>query len=65
MALAGFQTALGRLVRAHNGNDPLQGVDLDTNERAYIEAMAESAGLHFTISIQRSWCIGRATKADL
>jgi|ERR1700686_5145414 len=63
MALIDFQTALGRLVRVRDGKDPLRGLNLDTGERSYIEALTESAGFRFSVSIQRSWCIGRAAKS--
>lgn len=63
MALIDFQTALGRLVRASNGSDPLRGLNLDPGERSYLQALTESAGFRFTVSVQRSWCIGRAAKA--
>lgn len=63
MALIDFQTALGRLVRAPHGGDPLRDLNLDTTEHSYIQALTESTGFRFTVSIQRSWCIGRAEKA--
>jgi hypothetical protein len=63
MALIDFQTALGRLVRAPNGNDPLRGLKLDRGELLYIQALTESAGFRFSVGIQRSWCLGRAEKS--
>lgn len=63
MALIDFQTALGRLLRVQDGTDPLRGLDLDPDERSYIESLTERAGFHFSVSIQRSWCIGRAAKS--
>ena len=63
MALIDFQTALGRLVRVQDGREPLRGLNLDSGERSYIEAVTQSAGFRFSVSIQRSWCIGRAAKS--
>jgi hypothetical protein len=63
MALRDFQTALGRLVRAPDGRDPLGGLCLDERERASIETLSHSAGFRFTVDVQRSWCVGRAMNA--
>lgn len=63
MALADFQTALGRLVGTQNGTDPFRGLNLDIGETLNIQALQESAGFVFCRSIQRSWCIGRAAKS--
>lgn len=63
MALIDFQTALGRLVGAQQGTNPLDGLNLDTGESQYLKALQKSAGFLFCKSIQRSWCIGRAAKS--
>lgn len=63
MALLDYQTALGRLVRAPDGTDPLRSLRLDEGERSCIEALKASAGYRFTIGVQRSWCVGRAARA--
>jgi hypothetical protein len=63
MALIDFQTALGRLVRAPDGGDPLRRLSLDNRERSSIAALTGSAGFRVTVAIQRSWCEGRAAKA--
>jgi len=63
VALIDFQTALGRLVRVPDDKNPLRGLNLDTGERLYIEALKENAGFRFSVSIQRSWSIGRAAKS--
>src|SRR5215471_3609311 len=63
MALQDFQTALGRLVRAPDGRDPSQSLCLDPRERLCIDRLSQSAGLRFTVDVQRSWCIGRTMNA--
>ena len=63
MALIDFQTALGRLVRAPDGGDPLRRLSLDDRERLSIAALTGSAGFRVTVAIQRSWCEGRASRA--
>ncbi|MFY9727185.1 MAG: hypothetical protein WB579_06640 [Bryobacteraceae bacterium] len=63
MALLDYQTALGRLVRAPDGADPLRSLRLDERERSSIEALRLSAGYRFTVGVQRSWCVGRAERA--
>src|SRR5262249_11856823 len=63
MALRDFQTALGRLVRAHDGRDPLRSLCLDERERSSIETLSQSAGFRFTVDVQRSWCVGRTMNA--
>src|SRR5579871_5357901 len=60
MALRDFQTALGRMIQARRAEDPLQGLALTPEERARLTALTASVGFHFTVSIQRSWCTGRA-----
>jgi hypothetical protein len=61
--LLDLQTALGRLVRVSAAADPFEGLRLDPGERAWLDALADSAGFRFTIDVQRSWCAGRSAKA--
>jgi hypothetical protein len=63
MALLDFETALGRLVRVQTSENPFRGLDLAASERAKLATIGESAGFHFTVTVQRSWCRGRAAKA--
>lgn len=63
MPLVDFQTALGRLVGAQQGTNPLDGLNLETRESQYLEALQKTPGFLFSRSIQRSWCIGRAAKS--
>ncbi|MGD0666155.1 MAG: hypothetical protein ABSB23_01235 [Bryobacteraceae bacterium] len=63
MALLDYQTALGRLVRAPDGTDPLRSLRLDEAERSSIEGLQANAGYRFTVGVQRSWCVGRAERA--
>jgi hypothetical protein len=70
MSLRGFQTALGRLVRARTATDstrrdldPLDGLDLTLDERGRVARLADSPGFQFTVGVQRSWCEGRAASA--
>jgi hypothetical protein len=63
MALIEFQTGLGRLLREQKSSDPLHGLNLDANEKRYFETLQETAGFRFCASIQRSWCIGRASRS--
>jgi hypothetical protein len=63
MALIDFQTALGRLVRAPDGDDPMRGLELDERDQTSLAALTGSAGFCVTVAIQRSWCEGRAAKA--
>ena len=63
MALLDFQTALGRLVRAPDGGDPLRSLCLDAGERSCLETLPQSAGFRFTVEVQRSWCVGRTLNA--
>ncbi|MBA2704399.1 MAG: hypothetical protein H0U60_11160 [Blastocatellia bacterium] len=63
MPLVDFQTALGRLVGVQQGTNPLDGLNLDTRESQYLEALQKTPGFLFSRSIQRSWCIGRAAKS--
>jgi len=62
MALLDFEIALGNLVRAGKAV-PLSTLRLDAAEISCLEALKASAGLEFTAGVQRSWCIGRATRA--
>src|SRR5215510_2106353 len=62
MALNDFQTALGRMLREQRGDDHLRGVSLDERESRYIEDLRDTAEFRFYASVQRSWCITRATK---
>jgi hypothetical protein len=63
MALLDFQTGLGRLVLAPDGRDPLRSLQLDVGERASLQTLAQSSGYHFTVGVQRSWCVDRAVRA--
>lgn len=63
MALADFQTALGRLIRVPEDDDPFRSLRLHEDERSCLESLTASHGFHFTVGVQRSWCIGRAKKA--
>lgn len=60
MALADFQSSLGRLIRVSDGRDPLPVGALTTQERASLLALTQSPGFQFTVKVQRSWCAGRA-----
>jgi hypothetical protein len=62
MALVDFQTGLARLVGGQQDTDPLDGLNLDTRESQYLQAVQTTPGFLFSRSIQRSWCIGRAAK---
>jgi hypothetical protein len=63
MALIDFQTVLGRMLREQHGDKHLRGVSLDERESRYIEDLRETTEFRFYQSVQRSWCIARATKA--
>ena len=63
MALIDYQTVLGRMLREQHGNDHVRGVSLDERESRYIENVRDTAEFRFYASVQRSWCITRATKA--
>jgi hypothetical protein len=43
--------------------DPLCGLDVGTAERAGLRAIIESRGFRFTVDVQRSWNVGRASDA--
>jgi hypothetical protein len=63
MGLIDFQTVLGRMLREQNRDDHLRGVSLEEGESQYLENLRDTAELRFYASVQRSWCIARATKA--
>jgi hypothetical protein len=63
MALIDYQTVLGRMLRDQRGDDHLRDVSLDERESRYIENLRDTAEFRFYASVQRSWCITRATKA--
>jgi hypothetical protein len=63
MALIDFQTALGRMLREQNRDDYLRGISLAEDESRYFENLRDTAEFRFYASVQRSWCIARATKA--
>ena len=63
MGLVDFQTVLGRMLREQNRDDHLGGVSLEETESRYFENLRDSAEFRFYKSVQRSWCIARATKA--
>ena len=62
MALLDFEIALGNLVRARS-TVPLSALHLDAAEISCLESLKTSAGFEFTVGVQRSWCVGRATRA--
>ena len=63
MGLIDFQTVLGRMLREQNGDDHLRGLSLEESEGRYLENLRDTAEFRFYASVQRSWCIARATKA--
>ena len=63
MGLIEFQTVLGRMLREQNRDDHLRGVSLEETESRYLDNLRGTAGFRFYESVQRSWCIARATKA--
>ena len=63
MGLIDFQTVLGRMLREQNRDDHLRGVSLAEGENRYLENLQDTAEFRFYASVQRSWCIARATKA--
>jgi hypothetical protein len=63
MALIDFQTVLGRMLREQNRDDYLRSVSLDERESQYFGNLRDTAEFRFYASVQRSWCIARATKA--
>jgi hypothetical protein len=63
MGLIDFQTVLGRMLREQNRDDHLRGVSLEENESRYLENLRDTDEFRFYASVQRSWCIARATKA--
>ena len=63
MGLSDFQTVLGRMLREQNRDDHLRGVSLEASESRYLKNLRGTAEFRFYESVQRSWCIARATKA--
>ncbi|HEX3184130.1 MAG TPA: hypothetical protein VHQ94_05005 [Pyrinomonadaceae bacterium] len=63
MALIDYQTVLGRMLREQHGDDHLRGVSLDERESTYVENLRDTTEFRFYASVQRSWCVARATKA--
>jgi len=55
--------ALGRKVRTPVGKNALNGLHLTRDERGRVDAITKSAGFRFTIDVQRSWSLGRASNA--
>src|SRR5688572_853110 len=51
------------MLREQNRDDHLRGVSLDEGESRYFEDLRETPEFRFYASVQRSWCIARATKA--
>ncbi len=56
---------MGRLIRSAAAPDALQDLSLGDREQSCIDAMTRSAGYHFTLGVQRSWCVRRAQRASL
>jgi hypothetical protein len=63
VSLLDFQKALGRKVRTPVGKNALNGLHLTRDERARVDAITKSAGFRFTIDVQQSWSVDRASKA--
>src|SRR5215216_5015362 len=63
MGLIDFRTVLGRMLREQNRDDHLRGVSLEAGESRYLENLRDTTEFCFYASVQRSWCIARATKA--
>lgn len=63
MGLIDFQTVLGRMLREQNRDDHLRAVSLEEGESRYLNNLRDTAEFRFYASVQRSWCIARATKA--
>src|SRR6185369_14671436 len=63
MGLIEYQTVLGRMLREQNRADHLRGVSLEDSESRYLENLRDTSEFRFYESVQRSWCIARATKA--
>jgi len=61
MSLIGFQTALGRNVRARTtAGVTYDDLDLSQDERRSLQRLIESDGFRTTMNIQRSWCEARS-----
>jgi hypothetical protein len=41
----------------------LRSLRLTDHERSHLDSLTRSAGYRFTVEVQRSWCVGRATSA--
>src|SRR5678815_4481999 len=63
MALVDFQTVLGRMLREQKSDTHRRDVSLNELESEYLENLRDTAEFRFYASVQRSWCIARATKA--
>lgn len=62
MALLDFERALGTMVRTRHAAPP-RSPHLNDAENSCLEILAASPGFRFTLEVQRSWCVGRATRA--
>src|SRR5687767_3690812 len=51
------------MLREQNRDDHLRGVSLAEGENRYLENLRDTVEFRFYASVQRSWCIARATKA--
>ena len=51
------------MLREQNRDDHVRGVRLEEGEGRYLENLRDTAEFRFYASVQRSWCIARATKA--
>lgn len=51
------------MLREQNRDDHLRGVSLEEGESRYLEHLRDTPEFRFYASVQRSWCIARATKA--
>ena len=51
------------MLREQNRDDHLRGVSLEDGESRYLENLRDTPEFRFYASVQRSWCIARATKA--
>jgi len=51
------------MLREQHRDDHVRGVSLEEREGRYLENLRGSAEFRFYASVQRSWCIARATKA--
>ena len=51
------------MLREQNRADHLRCVSLEDSESRYLENLRDTSEFRFYASVQRSWCIARATKA--